>query len=105
VFIEKGIGLVLPGFIPGTLGEVYEYAPSIQELMILIGVAGVGMLIFTLFTKVAIPLAFHEDNGRDAEEPETGPATGKWIHETQQNMQSVSGSVGFRSGGEPGSVG
>jgi molybdopterin-containing oxidoreductase family membrane subunit len=104
VFIEKGIGLVLPGFIPGTLGEVYEYAPSIQELMILVGVAGVGILIFTLFTKVAIPLAFHEDNGRDAGEPGTGSGTEKWIRETQQNMQSVSGNAGFRGGSEPGRV-
>jgi molybdopterin-containing oxidoreductase family membrane subunit len=104
VFIEKGIGLVLPGFIPGTLGEVYEYAPSIQELMILIGVAGAGTLVFTLFTKVAIPLAFHEEDGRDAGEPGTGSGTEKWIRETQQNMQSVSGNADFRGGSEPRSV-
>jgi molybdopterin-containing oxidoreductase family membrane subunit len=63
VFIEKGIGLVLPGFTPGTLGEVYEYFPSRAELMIAIGVAGVGVLVFTLLSKVAIPLAFHESSG------------------------------------------
>ena len=64
VFIEKGIGLVLPGFTPGTLGEVYEYTPSSTELLILVGVVGVGILVFTLLCKVAIPLAFHElDNG------------------------------------------
>ena len=60
VFIEKGIGLVLPGFTPGTLGEVYEYFPSRVELMIGIGVAGVGVLVFTLLSKVAIPLTFSE---------------------------------------------
>jgi len=60
VFIEKGIGLVLPGFNPGTLGELYDYTPSIAEVMILIGVAGVGVLIFTLVSKAAIPLAFQE---------------------------------------------
>jgi molybdopterin-containing oxidoreductase family membrane subunit len=60
VFIEKGIGLVLPGFNPGTLGELYDYYPSIAEVMILIGVAGVGALVFTLGSKAAIPLAFQE---------------------------------------------
>ena len=63
VFIEKGIGLVLPGFTPGTLGEVYEYFPSRPELMIGVGIAAVGVLIFTLLSKVAIPLAFHESSG------------------------------------------
>jgi molybdopterin-containing oxidoreductase family membrane subunit len=60
VFIEKGIGLILPGLTPGTLGELYEYAPSISELALGAGVLGVGMLVFTLFAKVAIPLALSE---------------------------------------------
>jgi Ni/Fe-hydrogenase subunit HybB-like protein len=66
VFIEKGIGLVLPGFTPGTLGELYEYSPSRVELMIATGIVGVGMLVFTLLSRVAIPLTFSEsldDNG------------------------------------------
>jgi Ni/Fe-hydrogenase subunit HybB-like protein len=60
VFIEKGVGLVLPGFTPGTLGEIYEYFPSRPEVMIGIGIAGVGMLVFTLLSKAAIPLTFSE---------------------------------------------
>ncbi len=60
VFIEKGVGLVLPGFTPGTLGEVYEYFPSRPEVMIAIGIAGVGILVFTLLSKAAIPLTFSE---------------------------------------------
>lgn len=60
VFIEKGIGLILPGLTPGLLGEVYEYAPSPVELMIGVGVAGAGALVFTVITKVAIPLVLTE---------------------------------------------
>ncbi len=60
VFIEKGIGLVLPGFTPGTLGEVYEYVPSLPEIMIGIGIAALGMLLFTVLSRVAIPLTFSE---------------------------------------------
>jgi molybdopterin-containing oxidoreductase family membrane subunit len=67
VFVEKGIGLVLPGFTPGTLGEMYEYVPSTPELMICVGVAGVGTLVFTLLTKIAIPLSmFHEPDEESA---------------------------------------
>jgi len=66
VFVEKGIGLVLPGFTPGTLGEVYEYFPSITEIMICIGIAGVGTLVFTLLAKIAIPLSmFHRSDDED----------------------------------------
>jgi molybdopterin-containing oxidoreductase family membrane subunit len=60
VFIEKGVGLVLPGFTPGTLGEIYEYFPSRAEVMIAIGIAGVGVLVFTLLSKAAIALTFSE---------------------------------------------
>jgi len=65
VFIEKGIGLVLPGFTPGTLGEVYEYFPSRVEVMIAIGIAGVGVLVFTLLSRAAIPLTFSESLKED----------------------------------------
>jgi molybdopterin-containing oxidoreductase family membrane subunit len=60
VFIEKGIGLILPGLTPGTLGELYEYVPSASEMAIGAGVLAAGMLVFTLLTKIAIPLALGE---------------------------------------------
>ncbi len=56
VYIEKGIGLVFPGFIPGTLGEIYEYFPNSLELWISLGVWAVGLLIFTLLSKIAIAI-------------------------------------------------
>jgi molybdopterin-containing oxidoreductase family membrane subunit len=80
VFIEKGIGLVLPGFTPSTLGEVYEYFPSPTELKISLGIAGAGILVFTLFTKVAIPLSFREPDTSDLE-PQ--PPTRTWSTRTQ----------------------
>jgi molybdopterin-containing oxidoreductase family membrane subunit len=75
VFIEKGIGLVLPGLTPGTLGELYEYFPSRAEVMISIGIAGVGVLVFTLLSKAAIPLTFSEPLGDDNSAQEGGSAT------------------------------
>jgi Ni/Fe-hydrogenase subunit HybB-like protein len=56
VWIEKGPGFILPGFVPGTLGEIYDYIPNHVELFISFGVWATGLLIFTLFMKVAIPI-------------------------------------------------
>lgn len=56
VYIEKGMGLVIPGFIPGALGEIYEYGPSAIEKVITIGVWAFGALIYTLLLKLAIPV-------------------------------------------------
>ena len=36
-YIEKGMGLIIPGLTPDTLGEIYEYAPSLTELRVAAG--------------------------------------------------------------------
>ena len=56
VWIEKGIGFVLPGFIPDVLGEIYEYMPNRTEFAVSLGIWALGLLVFTLFMKVAIPI-------------------------------------------------
>lgn len=56
VYIEKGMGLIVPGFIPGTLGEIYEYSPTDREIIVTIGVWAAGALLYTLLLKVAIPI-------------------------------------------------
>lgn len=58
VYIEKGIALIIPGYTPDTLGQIYEYVPSITELRISAGVFGVGFLALTLMIKVAVHAMF-----------------------------------------------
>jgi Ni/Fe-hydrogenase subunit HybB-like protein len=63
VYIEKGVGLVVPGLTPDTLGEIYEYFPSGLELQIALGIFALGFLVFTLLIKVAVPISmgrFHQ---------------------------------------------
>jgi len=60
VWIEKGPGFVIPGFVPDPLGEIYVYVPNLLELMVSFGIWAVGFLIFTLLMKVAIPIASGE---------------------------------------------
>ena len=73
VWIEKGPGFILPGFVPGSLGEIYDYIPNQVELFVSFGVWAAGLLIFTLFMKVAIPIErgdfVHTKYGKDG-----GPA-------------------------------
>jgi len=56
IYIEKGMGLTIPGFVPGTLGEIYEYAPTFIEKSVSVGVWATGALIYTLLMKFAIPI-------------------------------------------------
>nr|VFJ94293.1 MAG: prokaryotic molybdopterin-containing oxidoreductase family, membrane subunit [Candidatus Kentron sp. H]VFJ94833.1 MAG: prokaryotic molybdopterin-containing oxidoreductase family, membrane subunit [Candidatus Kentron sp. H]VFK01302.1 MAG: prokaryotic molybdopterin-containing oxidoreductase family, membrane subunit [Candidatus Kentron sp. H] len=54
IWMEKGLGLVVPGFIPTPLGEVFEYTPTFIEVAVSTGILAFGILIFTLLTKAAI---------------------------------------------------
>jgi molybdopterin-containing oxidoreductase family membrane subunit len=56
VWIEKGPGFVIPGFVPDPLGEIYVYVPNLLELMVSFGIWAVGLLVFTLLMKVALPI-------------------------------------------------
>lgn len=60
VYIEKGMGLIIPGLTPDPLGEIYVYTPSATEVMVAAGVFGVGFLVFTLMLKVAVPIMLGE---------------------------------------------
>jgi molybdopterin-containing oxidoreductase family membrane subunit len=56
VYIEKGMGLVIPGFIPDTLHEIYEYAPTGTEMLLAMGIWATGLFVFTMLLRVAIPI-------------------------------------------------
>ena len=56
IWIEKGIGLIIPGFIPAPLGEVWEYVPTGVELLVTVGIWSIGLLVLTLILKVIIPI-------------------------------------------------
>jgi molybdopterin-containing oxidoreductase family membrane subunit len=60
VYIEKGMGLIIPGLTPDALGEIYEYYPTLTELRVAAGIFALGFLIFTLMLKVAVPISLGE---------------------------------------------
>jgi len=54
LWIDKGIGLVIGGFVPNMLEEVTEYHPTIQEIGISVGIWATGFFILTILYKIAI---------------------------------------------------
>jgi molybdopterin-containing oxidoreductase family membrane subunit len=54
VWIEKGLGMVVAGFNPSPLGHVTRYVPSAPEVLIGLGVYGIGALIVTILYKTAL---------------------------------------------------
>lgn len=53
LWIDKGLGMVVTGFIPSPLGHITEYLPTIFEVLIGLGIYSVGMLVLTVLYKVA----------------------------------------------------
>lgn len=56
IWIEKGMGLVIPGFIPTPLGEMVEYSPSLNETLICFGIWALGLLCYTVFLRMSVPI-------------------------------------------------
>jgi molybdopterin-containing oxidoreductase family membrane subunit len=54
MWLEKGLGLVVAGFIPNPFEHVNEYAPTIPEIMIGLGIWATGFLVLTILYKIAI---------------------------------------------------
>jgi molybdopterin-containing oxidoreductase family membrane subunit len=72
-YIDKGMGLIIPGLTPDTLGEIYEYYPTLTELRVAAGVFALGFLIFTLMLKVAVPISLGDFRGAQAAEESGRP--------------------------------
>lgn len=60
VYIEKGMGLIIPGLTPDVLGDIYVYRPSFTEIAVAAGIFAIGFLVFTLMLKAAVPMMLGE---------------------------------------------
>jgi molybdopterin-containing oxidoreductase family membrane subunit len=54
IWIEKGLAMVVAGFIPAPLGEITEYAPTAPEIAITIGVYALGFFVLTVLYKMVV---------------------------------------------------
>jgi Ni/Fe-hydrogenase subunit HybB-like protein len=74
IWIEKGMGLVIPGFIPSPLGEMVEYSPTLNETLVCFGIWAFGLLCYTAFLRMSVPILQGKLSKANEEQPE--PATG-----------------------------
>ena len=75
-YVEKGLGLLIPGVAPDMLGEFYAYRPTLTEVSVGAGIWALGALLFTWMSKIAAAvvlntmrrpgLATHAAEGRAA---------------------------------------
>ena len=56
VWIEKGMGLIVPAFVPTPLGEIVEYAPTLNEILVTLGIWAFGLLIYTICVRITVPV-------------------------------------------------
>jgi molybdopterin-containing oxidoreductase family membrane subunit len=61
LWLDKGIGLVLGGFVPNPLDEITEYAATGPEIAITIGVWAMGFAILTALYRIAITIKQERD--------------------------------------------
>jgi molybdopterin-containing oxidoreductase family membrane subunit len=54
--IEKGMGTIIPGFIPEPWGNIVEYSPTWVEWTVSLGILALGCFVFTVLAKAAIPI-------------------------------------------------
>ena len=56
ILIEKGLGTIVPGFIPEPWGRVDEYLPTGIEIVVSLGLWAMGAFVFTVLAKIALPI-------------------------------------------------
>jgi len=61
LWIDKGVGFVLAGFVPSPFDRVTEYFPTVTEIAIALGIWAAGALILTLLYKIALKVEFKKE--------------------------------------------
>jgi len=75
IWIEKGMGMIVPAFIPTPLGEIVEYLPTVNETLVTLGIWAGGLLIYTILVRVTVPVL----SGRLTFDQEFSAATARGV--------------------------
>jgi Ni/Fe-hydrogenase subunit HybB-like protein len=55
-WIDKGLGLIIGGFIPNPFEKVFEYWPTTPEILITLGIYATGFFVLTVLFKMAVSI-------------------------------------------------
>jgi len=72
IWIEKGMGLIVPAFVPTPLGEIVEYVPTWNEIWVCLGIWAFGLLFYTVLVRMSVPvlsgeLTYKKERGKPTE--------------------------------------
>ncbi|MFZ3136998.1 MAG: NrfD/PsrC family molybdoenzyme membrane anchor subunit [Thermodesulfovibrionales bacterium] len=56
LWIDKGFGLVVGGFVPNSFEKITEYWPTLPEALIALAVWAIGFLVLTILYKIAVSI-------------------------------------------------
>jgi len=56
IWLEKGLGMIVSGFIPSPLETITEYMPTFPEILISLGVYGIGFFVLSVLYKIVISI-------------------------------------------------
>ena len=54
VWLDKGLGMVIAGFVPNAYGHTPEYCPTMPEAAVSVGICAFGLLITTFMCKIIV---------------------------------------------------
>lgn len=60
IWVQKGMGLMVPGFIPSPIGELTNYVPTTIEVLVTLGNWAIGAAMLTVLLKGAIGILLGE---------------------------------------------
>lgn len=60
IWVQKGMGLLVPGFSPSPIGEFTDYVPTLLEVLVTLGNWAIGAAIATVLLKGAIGVLLGE---------------------------------------------
>jgi molybdopterin-containing oxidoreductase family membrane subunit len=60
IWVQKGSGLLVPGYIPSPIGEFSNYLPTTLEVLVALGNWAIGFFILTILAKGAIGILLGE---------------------------------------------
>jgi Ni/Fe-hydrogenase subunit HybB-like protein len=56
LWLEKGLALIVAGFVPSPLGHITPYSPTAPEWAIVFGIWALGALLITVFYKITVTI-------------------------------------------------
>ena len=60
-WIDKGMVLIVAGFVPNAFEKVVEYSPTLNEISVTLAIYAIGFLLITILYKVAISVREEKD--------------------------------------------